>query len=898
MAWRHEQKRITPSSSGGGWRRASLALVMLALGLVFGSSLPGCQALGGGDGLLAGRTPNTSTGATNVAVLNDGVQAVDGDFWKSELTTVLRSSGAFVEYDLGQSRRIAAAYIQADGNDSYAIDGSQDGQTFAPIWEARPAGSGLRPRSTTQLQGEARYVRLRGVGGDGNYSVSELALFAEVPSTFPPDYPQRRGLPQPEALRSRILLFALAWVVWLFATWRDAPLSWKLGSLLLPIVAGIALFRTMYTGWPVEGREVALVRGVSAGVAALAVLREVLLPKRFPACRWVALSTLSVAALCAFAAFFNLFHPQFQDEKAHTPLFVHNFDMRVYYPVAKYFNELRFDGLYMASVAAMVDDVDGLTLDSPQVSRAELRNLRNHHMTRVSEIKDKIAEIPKRFTPQRWEAFKVDMRYFRETMGERDYLGSMRDHGGNATPVWLAIAHLIFMNTTASNSTLFAAALLDPLLLLIAFAAIGRVFGIRTMLVAVAVWGANDFYMFGSNWAGATLRHDWMAYLALGVCALKLKWWKTGGAFLALSALIRAFPALSLVGVAFPVLWHIADHRRTKGKFPTLHDLLKQHRPLLEVALGAVVCVVAFVAFSSLLFSFDSWTEWLAKVRLLDRDPHVNHISLRALVAGSGHLQHSILRARWPLFVAAIAVYAGTLVWLARGKRLDQGAVLGSMLIPVAFNPANYYIHYFFVIPLIAHEFRPKKRRKNPAPAISVWDAGLWGCLLLLCTAQYWTTLVKDTDLHFQMATVLYFAGTTAALAFLVLRDWPTLAGELQPATPRSRPAPRAMQKPEPSTADDQSRDGGNEGGDESGDGEAISSPPGGTEEVGAEDSADGEVHESPENVEDEQADRSDDKHQERGDENADDGSDDRNDSDDDKHQERGDENADDDQTS
>jgi len=32
----------------------------------------------------------------------------------------------------------------------------------------------------------------------------------------------------------------------------------------------------------------------------------------------------------------------------------------------------------------------------------------------------------------------------------------MTDHGGNATPVWLAVAALIFGHTTAGNTTLLA----------------------------------------------------------------------------------------------------------------------------------------------------------------------------------------------------------------------------------------------------------------------------------------------------------------------------------------------------------------------------------------------------------------------------------------------------------
>lgn len=759
----------------------------------------GCRSSRPGEAtnLLASLEPTRVETVIRPQVLVDGIRATDGDTWQSELAAIFRSTSAFVEYDLGAETPLRAAYLHGDNNDQYAFEGSLDGAKFAPFWTA-PAvsGPGLQPRFTSDLNATARFVRIRAQSGDRSFSLSEIGLFSEAPSTFPPRLVQRRGLPQGETVRSSLVVFAAALGAFLFLVWRGAPRLWLLAAAALPLVAAYSLYAELAAAWPVTQREVALVRGLSAAVAALAVLREALLRQRYPSHRGATVTVLAIAAASAFSSFFNLYHPQFHDQKQNAPLFVHNFDMRVYYPVAKYFPELRFDGLYRASVAAMVDDVPGLTLDSPRVSRAELRNLRTHRMERVDQVKEEIAKIPERFSPERWESFKVDMRYFRETMGERDYLGSMHDHGGNATPLWLAITHLIFMGTTASNGTLALAGLLDPLLLALAFAAIWRSFGVRTMLVAIAVWGANDFYMFGSNWGGATLRHDWMAYLALGACALKSGRFALGGALLGLSAMIRAFPALSLAALVLPSCWYLLDFRRANRRWPRLVELSKSQRPLLWAITGAVGCVVVCLLFSSLLFSFDAWTEWLAKVRMLDRDPHVNHISLRALVAGSGGLQHSILRARWPVFAAGIAVHFAAIIWLARGKSLDQAALLGALLIPIAFNPANYYIHFVFVVPLLAIELNARQRADAGSPPFGRFDGAVWGALLLMCAAQYWTTLVRDTELHFQLATVLYFAGTLAVLAFLAWRDWETIAGSGTPLVAFAGGAPLRSTEP------------------------------------------------------------------------------------------------------
>jgi hypothetical protein len=366
--------------------------------------------------------------------------------------------------------------------------------------------------------------------------------------------------------------------------------------------------------------------------------------------------------------------------------------------------------------------------------------------------------------------FKEDMRYFRQQMGSDDYLGSMSDHGGNATPVWFAIAKLLYSHTKASNETLLLGALLDPLLLLVMFVMIGRTFGVRTMLVSAVMFGANDFYMFGTDWAGATLRHDWLAYLGIGICLLRKERYAAGGALLALSAMIRAFPALALVGAAIPFGYYAWEHRRRTGSLPRWPQI-GPHHPLVRTAAGAALCVVSAWLLSSLLLFFDAWTAWLHKVSILDRDPHVNDVSLRALIAGSLGNQHRVLMARLPLFLAAIVAFVMAVIAAGRGKRYDQAAVLGTMLIPVAFNPANYYIHFICVLPLLAIELPWAKTASTDnadAPPLSRADGKLWMILLLMCAAQYWTVLTRDTDLHFQSATAIFFFAMTALLLTLI----------------------------------------------------------------------------------------------------------------------------------
>lgn len=721
-------------------------------------------------GLLTGLSPTKVENINHPERLVDGVRANNGDNWDTDATSTFAQPTGFVEYDLGSVKRVAAIFVQGDNNDEYIFEGSNDGKTYSHLWVAPPEATvGMQGRSTGSLNVSTRYLRVSARGGDGSFSIAEMNLYSDSRGlTAGAVGPTSNGLPIPDAIRGQTMMFVFSLALWLFLNWRYSPNLWTLGTGLLPLYYGYGVYTSVIGAWPLAMREVAFMRGASAALAGIAILRELVFKRAFPAIRWTVNATLGLAAALAFMSFFNLGAPQFRDAKANQPLFVHNFDMRVYYPVAKYFKELRYDGLYQASVAAYVADDPNANLDS--LANVELRCLKTHKAYHVSDVRKEIEDIPKRFSDARWEAFKVDMRYFRQTMGIRDYLGSMLDHGGNATPVWTAIAHLIFAGTTASNATLTLGGLLDPAMLLLAFFAIYRAFGLRTSLVSIVLFGANDFYMFGSNWAGATLRHDWMVYLALGICALKLKRWTLGGVFLALSALIRAFPAFALVGVGMAFGWQIWSFYRENGKIPTLRQLLDNHQPVVKTLIGAVGCVVAGVVFSALVFDPYAWVEWIHKVSILDRDAHINAVSLRAAIAGVNHLQLIALGQRAPLRIALMVFYVLLVAVAVRNKPLDQAAAVATMLIPVIFNPANYYAHFIFVLPVIALETLRDDKASGKAP-LSGYDGWIWGTMLVVCVATYWTTLTTDLELHFEMASELLCSSFIVVLVLILYRD-------------------------------------------------------------------------------------------------------------------------------
>jgi hypothetical protein len=711
--------------------------------------------------LLRGKIPTRSAGVLRSNVLSDGQAADDGAHWKTRLTAVFEDVGSSVEFDLGAVQRVRGAWLQGDNNDSYRVEVSTDGRTFSPLWDAPPVRHvGLRARETQGLDRDARFVRIRPLHGDGNFSLSEVELFSGTGSELPSPEVER-GVPLSDRLRDKTLLFGLSLLALLLVPARPRLLLLALG-LAVAAIGGVRFVQGVRDAWPAEAREVSLIRGMIAFVGAAVVLRDVFSPPRWPASKVVCAGVLATCAALGIASFYNFGHPQFWNEHQGRWSFAHSWDLRQYYPTAKYFRELSYFRIYDADVAAYVeqrpDHALGELVDLP------VRDLETFDVVRVADRSAEIASIRTRFSPERWAAYRADADWFRRTMGDASYLDTLLDYGGNATPVWMAIAHVLFSVIEPSDRAFFWTGLIDLALLLAAFIAIGRTFGPRTMLVSMLVFGANDFVMYGTNWAGATLRHDWLAYLAFGLCALRRERWMLAGAWLGLATMIRAFPLLAIVGAALPAIWRTVEAVVRTRAWPRFSQLQLEERAILRVALGALVAAAIGAGLSALILGPSAWTEWWAKVAKIESDPHPACVALRNLIAGSDD-QARIMRARWPLYAAAIAVYSAVVVWLSRNASLERAAILGLCLVPVVLYPANYYLHFVYLWPLLAVE------RAGEPRVVSARDAWVWVIALAMCAVQYFTTLEHDIPLHFYLSTVTLFAALSAMLGVLLASD-------------------------------------------------------------------------------------------------------------------------------
>jgi hypothetical protein len=746
--------------------RPVLRRFLLALPAVVLTALAAHPARADGN-LLAGKRPSASAGVANTGVLTDGVAAFEGSEWNTTVAAPFSSNRAYVEFDLGRSASIAAAYLQGDNNDEYVLSVSEDHTSFVPLWTAEPRPEpGLRDRWTDSLSGHGRWIRLTVRGGDMAYSVSELQLFEERPPAMPPPIRRATGESQSGRVRSCLLYLVCGFAVFLLGT--DARTrGWRfLLPALVPLIAVGLVVGAVQSAWPLENREVAFVRASAAAIALAAALRLVAPGRRWPAHRGAVTATLAAAAVMAFAAFYNLGHPQFWDHARGEPEFVHTNDLRVYQPFAKYFKELQYDGVYMASVLAYAEDRRGGSLES--LGQIELRGLNDHRVRRVREVEDEIRAVRARFSDERWQDFKKDMRFFEQVMGP-EYISTLTDHGANATPVWVFFARMLIGHAPASEGLLVMAGLVDGVLLLLMAVALWRSFGLWTMLLALTVFGANDLYMFGTNWTGATLRHDWLALLGFGAAALKSRRWTVAGICLALSALIRFFPVVSLFGVALPALWWFGERWRRDRRPPGLRLVMAENPEATRVLVSAAATVVVMVLWTGALYSFGSWASWLQKVTLLNRDVGVNEISLRALIAGADAMSGPTLQSRILIFIAAETIAIACMALLARRRPLHQAMILAMPMVLTISNPSNYYSHFIFLLALLADvgggrqdegEIRLAAATPGPIP-LRIPFQRVAGPLLALCIGGYWASLDPDLDRHFQDSTFLLFVALT-----------------------------------------------------------------------------------------------------------------------------------------
>ena len=331
---------------------------------------------------------------------------------------------------------------------------------------------------------------------------------------------------------------------------------------------------------------------------------------------------LALIALAAGLAYTNFL-------TFHAGRFTHFGENFHYQLGCKYFPELGYDGLYVASLAAQAESRPELPL--PRL----VRDLRTNAIVPTASLAGPLAEVRARFTPGRWRAFVRDHDTFLDPSTLRKLNEIRLDHGYNPTPTWTFVGRLFNAWLPIDSTTIPLLALLDLVLLAVMVVSVQRTYGGRAAAILVVLLGLG--YAWRYTWVGGGfLRYDWLAAVVLGVCMLARERHVAAGGLFAYASAVRLFPVLLLVGVAVVAL----------------RDLVRGTKPGWVWRFGGgFVAAAGLCAVAGTLVGRGTaaWPEFVHDIEKHHGTWSTNTAGLELAIITSRRTMASALPAEWPL---------------------------------------------------------------------------------------------------------------------------------------------------------------------------------------------------------------------------------------------------------
>lgn len=387
-------------------------------------------------------------------------------------------------------------------------------------------------------------------------------------------------------------------------------------------------------------------------------------------------------------------------------IYVHLWDSLHHVLGAKYVDELGYDGLYECIAVADAED----PRLGPRAAQRVLTDLRTNQMTTAADVVAHPERCRARFSAARWSDFKGDVAYFRGRFPDADWQSVTGDHGFNASPVWVLIAHPLAGSGPLTGPRLGVLASLDLALMFAAFGALAWSFGWRRAALVAVVWGT---YFPGRLWwtGGSFLRWDWLAALLAGLALCRRGKSFAGGALIGYAAVSRVFPAFALAGAAV-ALGASLIRRRPIDRIPA--------RATARVLLGAVAIAALLVPLSAGLRRGPIWSDFTRNLAKHTSVPSPNRMGLGAVIAFDRASTHRALerqagdvRGRWEaaqarsmharraLWILLALAGATAIAFAVRDQPAWAACVLGLLLIPLARPLACYYYAFVAALPLL-----------------------------------------------------------------------------------------------------------------------------------------------------------------------------------------------------
>jgi hypothetical protein len=379
----------------------------------------------------------------------------------------------------------------------------------------------------------------------------------------------------------------------------------------------------------------------------------------------------------------------------------HRWEFFHYYLGSKYDHELEYERLYKCTAVAQSELS---TKDLNEVKARKLRDLHEDTIEPTQPTLDHPEDCKDRFTPERWEAFKADVKFFRSTSNLQYWNDMQKDHGYNPPPVWTIAGHFLSSLHPASEGYFQILALIDPLFFVGMFTAVFWAFGWRVCAVALILWGCQlpaEYFWTG----GAFLRQDWIFLLVLSGCLIRKRYYALGGAAFAYSTLLRVFPGVLVAGWIVVAVTYFVKHKRFK----------KEH---VRVAMGGILATVVLVSASIGVAGKDSYGAFLKHIRVHNDTPLTNHMGLKTMLVHSfdGRMQFTRneklldpfvkwknmrrdrFHAFFPLYVVMLVALGAAFIYIVRRVRSLWVAQALSLVLCISLVELTCYYYSMFIL--------------------------------------------------------------------------------------------------------------------------------------------------------------------------------------------------------
>lgn len=377
-----------------------------------------------------------------------------------------------------------------------------------------------------------------------------------------------------------------------------------------------------------------------------------------------------------------------------------------YYLGAKYFEELGYNQLYSATLAA---DSEG------EGYWSEIGRVRNLDSYEVERRGARTFDASASFQPDRWQEFKRDVTALSHQLSPRSWRGIFVDRGYNASPFWTVVGATLARWAPADRPlALKLLCSLDLPLLLATFWFIARTFGLRSMAIALLLFSVSPVNV--ERLVGGFLQYDWFCALAIGLCLYRRGRPATAAAAMSYAILTRIFPVLFVAAGLVPALRYVLRFRRLPWR-----------------TLRFAIALTAWCSLGLLLSlangrGVDGWREFAGGIQL-HKEHHLygeRRVGLQHLFThelGSFDIREDRAERRLhfehqrPYYLATAVALLALFAYVAWHQRSWAAQYLGLVPIFALLVTSRYYWSYLALLPLAGG-------RGGPRDATTRWLGG------------------------------------------------------------------------------------------------------------------------------------------------------------------------------